>query len=235
MLGSFAAATGIGFALAPADSAQYWTGTVFDYGRVGNLAYAGNQSLRGMAARLFSTAATQTTVWVFAALVVLGLGVVAMRRCLRAGNTTFALLINAQVGLLVSPISWSHHWIWIAPALLALLTHGRDGPTRPPFVIGGVLTLAFVTAPHWTLPYKFDGQLNWAIWQQVPGNLYVILGLARRQCHADAGFCSGMVVGALTSLARTIPLGVMSTPTSATGHPCRLAQDLRNIAIVAHV
>ena len=48
---SFAAATGLGFALAGRDSVRYWTSVVFQVGRVGHPDYAANQSLQGVLAR----------------------------------------------------------------------------------------------------------------------------------------------------------------------------------------
>ena len=35
----------------------------------------------------------------------------------RAGYPMVALLTTALTGLLVSPISWDHHWVWVAPGL----------------------------------------------------------------------------------------------------------------------
>jgi len=34
---------------------------------------------------------------------------------LKANQVTSALSLNAAAGLLISPISWSHHWVWAAP------------------------------------------------------------------------------------------------------------------------
>jgi alpha-1,2-mannosyltransferase len=34
------------------------------------------------------------------------------------------ILTCALTGLLVSPISWDHHWIWIVPAAPVLLHYG---------------------------------------------------------------------------------------------------------------
>ncbi len=36
----------------------------------------------------------------------------------------------ATTGLLVSPISWTHHWVWIMPALIVLLRGGGGAPDR---------------------------------------------------------------------------------------------------------
>ena len=40
----------------------------------------------------------------------------------RAGQPVAAVLACALTGLLVSPLSWDHHWVWVAPGI-ALLAH----------------------------------------------------------------------------------------------------------------
>ena len=39
-------------------------------------------------------------------------------RSIRRAPAPLAMVATAGVGLLVSPTSWSHHWVWVAPALL---------------------------------------------------------------------------------------------------------------------
>ena len=45
---------------------------------------------------------------------------VLVRRWHRAGLALPALLVTAMLGLLASPISWSHHWVWAVPLLITL-------------------------------------------------------------------------------------------------------------------
>ncbi|MHB1430941.1 MAG: glycosyltransferase 87 family protein [Streptosporangiaceae bacterium] len=70
---SFAAVTGVGFALAWHDSVRYWTAVIFQASRVGGLAYAGNQSILGALARSGLDPATMTglAVWLGLCLAVL--------------------------------------------------------------------------------------------------------------------------------------------------------------------
>jgi alpha-1,2-mannosyltransferase len=55
-----------------------------------------------------------------------------MRGVLKANQVTYALVLNAAAGLLISPISWSHHWVWAAPALLTCLSTTNPNRRRPP-------------------------------------------------------------------------------------------------------
>jgi hypothetical protein len=69
----------------------------------------------------------------------------ARRRSRGAGSSQPAL--TGTTGLLVSPISWTHHWVWILPALVVLLRGG----TRSRIAAGCGYVL-FVLAPMWWTP-----------------------------------------------------------------------------------
>ena len=49
-------------------------------------------------------------------------GLVTAALLYRAGQPVPAMLACALTGLLVSPLSWDHHWVWVAPGI-ALLAH----------------------------------------------------------------------------------------------------------------
>jgi alpha-1,2-mannosyltransferase len=159
-VGTFAGAGLIGWVLAPGQSKQFWFEAMLDPGRVGGLAYTANQSLRGLVFRL----GAPESLWMVLCLIVLAVTVLVLPR-LRDDLT--ALLAVAAAGLLISPVSWSHHWVWIAPALLLL-----HGWVR--IAVGAV----FAVGPHWLLPATGDRELAWAWWQHLIGNAYVWLGLA---------------------------------------------------------
>src|SRR5215831_14341812 len=173
---SFAACTGIGFALAPHDSLRYWTQVAYRPARVGGVAYASNQSILGILARLGLSNPVRAWLWLALCMLVAALAVTGMRGALRSGHVTYALLLNAAAGLLVSPISWSHHWVWAAPALLTCLattSSNRRGP--PTFAVLALLT--FAIAPHWLLPSGSGRELHWSWWQQAMGDSYALTGL----------------------------------------------------------
>jgi len=115
--------------------------------------------------------------WLLAlSLLAAALAVTGMRGALKAGQVTSALSLNAAAGLLISPISWSHHWVWAAPALLTCLS---DKPKRWRLLAFPVLALlTFAVAPHWLLPSGGGRELHWAWWQQTIGDSYTLIGLA---------------------------------------------------------
>jgi alpha-1,2-mannosyltransferase len=174
---SFAACTGAGFVLAPHDSLRYWTAIAYQPARVGAIAYAANQSMLGSLARLGLSNPVRTWLWLALFLLVVALAVAGMRGALKANQVTSALLLNAVAGLLISPISWSHHWVWAAPALLTWLATIPPNRRRPPaFAVLALLT--FAIAPHWLLPSGDGRELHWSWWQQAVGDSYALIGLA---------------------------------------------------------
>jgi alpha-1,2-mannosyltransferase len=121
--GVFAATVALGYAILPRDSGTYWAdGLVVKANRIVFLGTRGNQSLRGVLTRLAGSVDSGTLPWVAAAIVVVIAGLAAAALLYRAGQPVPAMLACALTGLLVSPLSWDHHWVWVAPGL-ALLAH----------------------------------------------------------------------------------------------------------------
>ncbi|MGV0814638.1 glycosyltransferase 87 family protein [Mycolicibacterium boenickei] len=114
-------ATLAGFVLAWTDSIEYWTETVRNTDRIGTATLNTNQNIAGALARLGLAEGPRFAVWVAACFLVLALTVWAARRALRTGadeSPLLALICVAMFGLVVSPVSWSHHWVWSLPTLL---------------------------------------------------------------------------------------------------------------------
>ena len=125
---SFVVCTAAMFAVAPHDSWLYWTKDAFDTKRVGNTLSPSNQTLHSAIERL-------------------GFNPVPRRgrphhrrrpRCRpdrgrrglrRRASRFLGLLVCATTGLLISPVSWWHHYVWIIPVLI-WLAFGSDRPVR---------------------------------------------------------------------------------------------------------
>ena len=115
----FLVTVGIGFAVLPGDSSTWWLhGMVLSDGnRTGFTGWAGNQSLRAIITRFAGSINAGTRPWLVAAFVAVVVGMVAAALIDRAGHRMVAILTAALTGLLVSPISWDHHWVWVAPGV----------------------------------------------------------------------------------------------------------------------
>ena len=173
---TFAITTAAGFALAGSDSVHYWTGTVFQTGRIGDPAHAANQCIQAVLARAGLDPHTLPGVaaWLALAAVVLMVACRGMRKALAASQDCLALSLNAFAALLISPMSWSHHWVWCVPALLTLADLGRRRHRRLAWAIAACGLVLFATAPQWWLGRFAGPELNWAAWQQAIGSSYVI-------------------------------------------------------------
>jgi alpha-1,2-mannosyltransferase len=138
-LAGFAVTVAAGFAILPHDSSRWWLHGMFlaDGNRTGFMGWAGNQSLRAIITRLAGSVAAGQDPWIAAAVVALALGLTAAYLLDRAGYPVPALLATALAGLLASPVSWDHHWVWIAPAVAVTGHYARPAARRPPAPDGG--------------------------------------------------------------------------------------------------
>jgi alpha-1,2-mannosyltransferase len=106
----------LGFVILPRDSSKWWFGGLFfQGGRTGFEGWAGNQSLEGLIIRLTGSVNGAKPAWIVAAVLVGIAGVIGAALFDRKGHPMPGLLMAALTGLLVSPVSWDHHWVWIAP------------------------------------------------------------------------------------------------------------------------
>jgi alpha-1,2-mannosyltransferase len=125
---TFAASVLLGFAALPAASAQFWT-SLSAQGAGGTQKMV-DQSLNGVIQRLFHLNPPSDTVWMVTALVVGAVGVAVAAQASRRGLELLGVVLCGVTGLLVSPVSWTHHWVWCVPAL-ALLAAGHSRSDRP--------------------------------------------------------------------------------------------------------
>ena len=159
----FVGATLFAAVLAWKDSVEYWTSALFDTTRIGPTSYGRNQSLHGEVARWFGDNNRVTSMlWIGGSLAIVGAVYLAGRHA----SSRHALLLVAMCGLLISPISWTHHWVWIVPLLVVLVADQR-------WILAGSGVLIFGVG----LPILMsDGQSSWPLWAQVLNSLYVRVG-----------------------------------------------------------
>lgn len=147
-------ATLAGFVLAWTDSIEYWTETVRNTDRIGTATLNTNQNIAGTLARLGLSEGPRFALWVVASFAVLALTVWAAQRALRAGSDespVVALICVAMFGLVVSPVSWSHHWVWSLPTLVVtgVLAY-RMRKDRPAALFLALVTMIGFALMVWT-------------------------------------------------------------------------------------
>jgi alpha-1,2-mannosyltransferase len=118
-------ATLAGAALLWHDTWLFWTDLLWRTERIGHSDRLENQSILGALARL-SNGGPNTLVWMVLIGLVLGYGLARARRAATAGDQVTALTLTGLVGCLVSPVTWSHHLLWFAPALVVLVDVALD-------------------------------------------------------------------------------------------------------------
>jgi alpha-1,2-mannosyltransferase len=124
---TFAVTVAIGFGVLPAAARNYWTSNLDrpDY-------KLQNQSIDGFLERLLPGHSAVHTLWLAVAFAValagLALAVIASRR----GLELLGIVLAALTGLLISPISWTHHWVWaVVPGLALMAAGARRRATAP--------------------------------------------------------------------------------------------------------
>lgn len=108
-----AACTAVAALWLPSETWSYFTRILWSTDRPGDTAFHANQSLLGAWTRL--TPDLDRPLWIASSVMALALMVVAIRRHRR--DPWITTTVAAMAALLVSPISWNHHWVWALPAL----------------------------------------------------------------------------------------------------------------------
>jgi Glycosyltransferase family 87 len=170
---TFAACGLVGYLVAPAASRLYWTRFFYDTSRI-DAPYIGNQSPYGAAIRLFGGIG-HVGHWYLLVSVMAGVtGLAAAAVFARREDWLSAVAVTGATSLLVSPISWTHHWVWIVPALAVLARGGTA--SRIAAACGFAL---FALAPLWWTPHSLgrpDYGFHWLL--TVVANCYLVAGLA---------------------------------------------------------
>jgi alpha-1,2-mannosyltransferase len=138
------------------DQARYYfTDLLGDAGRVGPIGTSFNQSWRGGISRILGHDAGYGPLVLAAIAGTAVLAVLAWRAVGtgREGRDRLGSIVVVQLfGLLLSPISWTHHWVWLVPLMIWLI-HGPWRHLPGARVLGwGWLALTLVGVP-WLLSF----------------------------------------------------------------------------------
>jgi alpha-1,2-mannosyltransferase len=166
----------LGYVVMPGPTVDFWTKYIFDPSRPGPAHYISNQSIRGMIARLTENSGATGPLWLLAATIIGIAGLATARHLYRAGRSLDALVVTGFTGLLVSPISWSNHWVWALPATAVIWTWvGRGWPMR---IFAAAWTAVFALGLPWWAPWARDQEFHHTLPQALMGNSYLIAGIA---------------------------------------------------------
>ncbi len=147
---TFAVTVGLGFALLPHASAVFWGGK---FARPGSKPfYLDNQSLNGVILRFTHAGPDSRASWLVVAVVVGIAGLATSILASRRGHQLLGLVACAATGLLVSPVTWSHHYVYAVPALVVAVY----GPQRLGYrILGAALVVGLFG--WWPVPIGNQG------------------------------------------------------------------------------
>ncbi|HEU4362573.1 MAG TPA: mannosyltransferase [Mycobacterium sp.] len=187
----FAATVAVSMWVTGDQTRRYFTQLLGDADRIGPIGTSFNQSWRGGIARILGHDAGYGPPVLIAITGTLVLAVLAWR-ALGTVRTTpdplGQLLVVELFGLLASPISWTHHWVWLVPLMIWLL-HGPLADRAGARALGwGWLTLTAIGVP-WLLsfaqPSIWQGGRPWYLaWA---GLVYIVATLATLAWIAAVG------------------------------------------------
>ena len=171
-IASFVAAALLAAAVNASTSWSYWTHYIRDPQRAGMLSWVGNQGVLGAVERMLGhTVTTPTTFVIVVTVGVLGLLVAA--GAYRRSSPVLGLLVVEATESLASPVSWSHHFIWMI-LLVAWLALAEDRPRAGEWYALGVAVLLWA-APYWWVPHGPSVRFAGRGWLLPVGNAYVLV------------------------------------------------------------
>ncbi|HEY2279852.1 MAG TPA: glycosyltransferase 87 family protein [Streptosporangiaceae bacterium] len=126
---TFLVTAAVGFIALPASSHDFWFGNF-----VGKSGFTlQNQSIDGILQRLLPGHPAAHAIWLAAALVVGVAGLTVAVLVSRRGYELSGIVLCAVTGLLISPISWTHHWVWaVVPGLVLVVAGDRRRAAAAP-------------------------------------------------------------------------------------------------------
>lgn len=172
---SFAVFTAIGAIFLFRETVIFFGGLSGGDTRTASPLYAGNQSLLGVFFRLGDSSRITTLLGLAVAAVLAALGCLVAAHWWRVGEKVFGVAIVGFTTCLASPLSWTHHYVWILPLAMAVLSPGVPRWAR---YLGGFWVIwVCACLPLALLPYGHGQERQYDFMQQVVANLGPVLGV----------------------------------------------------------
>ena len=172
---SFLAFTAIGAILLFDETVTFFGGLSGGETRTASPLYTGNQSLLGVFFRLGDSSQTTTLIGLGISAIIALLGTLVAAHWWRLGNREFAVAIAGLTTCLASPLSWTHHYVWIVPLAVAVFSPGLPRWVR---CVGGFWVVwVSVCLPLAVLPYGGARERQYDVLQQLVANLGPVVGV----------------------------------------------------------
>jgi alpha-1,2-mannosyltransferase len=169
-------------AIVPAASYQFWTRLARgDTGLGHSIIYYTNQSVMADIVRIFGLGPEPAIIGLVISCAVAAAGVWAAALWHRLGDVRLAVNLCGVAGLLASPVSWLHHFVWVVPLAMSLLERRPVSPRSLPFwyvALGWLFVGWVVVAPFMGLPNGADVEFQWSWSQHLHASITTVVGLA---------------------------------------------------------
>jgi len=172
---SFAVFTGIGAILLFRETLVFFGGLSGGDTRTASPLYTGNQSLLGVFFRLGDSSRVTALVGLAVSAILAVLGCLVAAHWWRHDEKVFAVAIVGLTTCLASPLSWTHHYVWILPLGMAVLSPGVPRWAR--YLGGFWVVWVCVCLPLAVLPYGGGRERQFDFLQQLVANLGPIIGV----------------------------------------------------------
>ncbi|KQR79964.1 mannosyltransferase [Arthrobacter sp. Leaf337] len=188
MAAGFFGSIALSWAVLPNASLTFWTKILPDTGRIGGPGYVDNLSVKGLLLHVGMPDSSLTNLaWLGLSLALVVLAALVIKWAVDADENFIAVSATAVLMLLISPVSWSHHWVWVAVALPSMVfamhrVPSRNGRMRTAgWVIVVFSTIAFYMTPKNLAVWA--GAAEWGKdpqtqWQLTVSSLGVVCGIA---------------------------------------------------------
>jgi alpha-1,2-mannosyltransferase len=169
-------------AIEPAASYEFWTRLAHgDTGLGHSIIYYTNQSVMADIVRIFGLGPEPAIIGLVMSCAVAAVGVWAAALWHRLGDVRLAITLCGVAGLLASPVSWLHHFVWVVPLAMSLLERRPVSPRSLPYwylALGWLFVGWVVVAPFMGLPNGADVELQWSWSQHLLASITTVVGLA---------------------------------------------------------
>jgi alpha-1,2-mannosyltransferase len=150
---TFVVAGAVAWIVLPGDSSRFWGTDVHQVNRLGDITTGGNQAFNGVMLRVGASDHLRSVSLLVVAVVVGGLALWRARRAYRNGSALTAVVIVGAASVVISPVSWTHHQVWLVLAAVLPVPGGRRWQVVASALTAAVMIIplaAFVTA--WPTP-----------------------------------------------------------------------------------
>lgn len=173
-IAGFAATVLIGFAILPRDSMKYWSGLAWESSRAGAAQDPRAHSVMSVLMRWMGTTDVRY-IWLPIVVCIAVCGIVLAVITHRRLSDPAGLCVAALTAILVSPVSWNHHYVWVIPTIVVALSVCIRERRVVSLVLVFIAALDFYIHPYtWGVPVGERIDLNLDIRDLLLTSTYVI-------------------------------------------------------------